>query len=124
MVKKQFLKFIVIGVFSTFVNYSVFYVLYNFLFFHYLFSSGVGFLAGVFAGYNLNKTWSFGIKEKSFEYVFKYYIVYTISLFLGLGSLYVLVNNLGILPEIANVITIGLTTCTNFIGIKIWVFKK
>ena len=124
MVKQQFLKFITIGVLSTIVNYTIFYALYRFLAVDYVVASGIGFVSGVFAGYGLNKNWTFGVKEKAKQYVYKYYIVYIVSLFLGLGFLEFLVVVLGIIPELANALTIILTTCTNFIGVKFWVFKK
>jgi putative flippase GtrA len=31
---------------------------------------------------------------------------------------------LGLSPELANFLAIGITTCTNFIGTKFFVFKK
>ena len=124
MITKQFYKFIVVGCFSTIINYCTFYILYKFLLVYYIVSSAIGFIAGVFAGYKFNKNWTFGIQEKAETYIYKYYIVYVISLFLGLGFLKILVAVVGLIPQIANILTIGLTTCTNFIGTKFWVFKK
>jgi len=124
MIKQQFSKFVIIGVFSTIINYATFYIFYEFLKFHYILSSAIGFMLGVIVGYGFNKNWAFGVKGKNCRYIYKYYIVYTISLFLGLGFLKFLVSVLEIMPEISNFLTIGLTTCTNFIGIKFWVFKK
>jgi len=121
--KKQLAKFIVVGVFSTLVNYSFFYLLYEFLGIYYLISAASGFIAGVLAGYGFNKKWTFGIKEKAKHYVYKYYITYIVSLVLSLFVLEFLVSQIGLTPEIANLLTIGFTTITNFIGIKAWVFK-
>lgn len=120
----QMAKFIVVGVFSTSINYGAFYILYNFLSAHYIIASMLGFVIGVFAGYIFNKSWTFNIQEKSPQHIYKYYIVYTISLFFGLGFLKFLVTVMGLIPEIANLLTIGLTTCTNFTGIKFWVFNQ
>ena len=124
MLKKQFSRFIVVGVFSTIVNYSIFYILYEFASFYYTLASAMGFIAGVFAGYGFNLAWTFEAKGQYAQYIYKYYIVYTVSLFLGLGFLEFLVSALSVIPEIANVLTIGLTTCTNFMGTKFWVFKR
>ena len=122
-IKKQFLKFIIVGGFSTIVNYSVFYFLYEILEVHYIISSASGFIVGVFAGYGFNKKWTFGIREKAARYAYKYYIVYIISLILSLFVLKFLVSQIGLSPEIANVLTICFTTITNFVGIKLWVFR-
>lgn len=124
MITQQFLKFIVIGGVSTIINYIVFYALYEFGSINYVISSAAGFIIGVFVGYGFNKRWTFGVKERTKQYVYKYYVVYTISLLLGLGFLKLLVVVLGLVPQIANVLTIGLTTCTNFMGTKFWVFRK
>ena len=124
MPEKQFFKFIVIGLLSTVINYGVFYALYEFFSIYYILSSAIGFITGVFAGYGLNKTWTFGVKNSRSRYIHKYCIVYIFSLFLGLGFLNFLVTVLDFTAEFANILTIGLTTCTNFMGIKLLVFKK
>ena len=123
-VKLELFRFIIIGVFSSTINYLAFYFLYNFFSVFYILASGVGFVAGVFVGYGLNKNWTFQIKEKKKQYVLKYLIIYLVSLFLGLFFLNFLVQILDSSPELANALTIILTTCTNFIGTKFWVFKK
>jgi putative flippase GtrA len=89
----------------------------------YLISSASGFIAGVLAGYGLNKKWTFGVKKTTKLDVYKYYITYSISLILGLLILKFLVSTIGISPEIANLLIIGFTTITNFVGIKFWVFR-
>lgn len=122
MIKKQFLRFILIGGFSTLVNYAIFYTLYQVFHLHYLTASSLGFLTGVLAGYTFNKNWTFESKTPPKHTWVKYLGLYLVSLMLGLGFLKGLVM-LGIPPLIANVLMIGLTTCTNFIGTKVWVFK-
>ncbi len=121
---KQLLRFVIIGIFSTVVNYCIFFGLYKFLSVNYIVASSIGFLAGVFAGYNFNKIWTFDIKAKSNIYIIKYYTVYIASLFFGLALLKIMVSLAQISPEIANIIVIVFTTCTNFCGTKLWVFKK
>ena len=123
MLVKQFSKFVIIGVLSTSVNFFVFYILLNVCFCHYLLSSGVGFLSGVFAGFGFNKCWTFEVKRKEISFVGKYILTYCCSLFIGLFFLEFQVRVFQISPEIANVFSIGLTTCSNFIGSKFWVFQ-
>ena len=124
MIKEQFLKFIIFGVLSTFVNYSVFFVLYKFFSLHYSLAYIIGFIAGIFLAYTFNKKWTFRIKENTKKYILKYFFVYIVSMILGLFCLKFLVNYLGVIAEISNVIIIGMTTCTNFLGVKFWVFRK
>ena len=124
MIEKQFLKFISVGIFSTLINYSVFYTLFALFDVNYLFSAGTGYVAGVYSGFSLNKGWTFGVISNSTNLLVKYFITYFISLTLGLILLRFLVIYIGITAEGANIIVIGFTTCSNFIGTKFWVFKK
>ena len=54
----------------------------------------------------------------------KYCLVYLASLLLSIIFLKIAVGLVGISPEIANIFAICLTTCTNFLGTKFFVFKK
>lgn len=120
----EFLRFIVVGALSTIVNYGVFYVLFI-SGVSYLMASALGFLSGVGVGYHLNKKWTYGHKARSSLVLkTKYLTVYAVSLVLGLAFLAGLVNSLGLDARLANVLTIGVTTMTNFIGTKFWVFRK
>ena len=123
MIKKQFFRFIIIGSFSTIVNYSFFFILYEFLSIYYIFASGIGFILGVFSSYSFNKSWTFQI-EKNKSYVFRYLTIYSLSLLIGLVFLNFLVEILVIMPLLGNLLTIGLTTILNFLGSKFLVFKN
>ena len=124
MLQKQFFKFLVIGVLSTLVNYLCFYVLFKHYLVYYLFSSALGFVAGVFVGYGLNKTWTFQVSKSSERYLHKYFAVYCISLLISILILKFMVSTLMFVPELANFVAIGVTTCTNFLGVKFLVFKR
>ena len=123
--KNQFLKFIIVGLFSTIINYCLFYLLLNFVNINYLVSSSCGFIAGVFGGFYLNKNWTYNDKNnKSKTLLWKYFSLYLTSLLISLIFLKITVDYIGLNPEIANLLAIGITTCINFIGTKFMVFKK
>ncbi|MDG1436751.1 MAG: GtrA family protein [Rickettsiaceae bacterium] len=123
-VSKQFYRFIVVGVWSTIINYGIFIALLELMDINYLLASAMGFISGVFAGYGFNRKWTFKVEaKKGNAEIIKYYIVYSASLVLSLAFLHGVVDVLGLDPKIANILAVGLTTCTNFIGIKIMVFK-
>lgn len=124
MIHKQFAKFLVIGGFSTIVNYAVFYGLFRFIGISYTSASIIGFVCGIFAGYQFNKNWTFSVKNSKTKHVLPYFAVYCVSLVLGIAFLKFLVEVYKVMPEIANFLMICLTTCTNFIGTKFLVFKK
>lgn len=121
--KLTFLKFALIGFFATVVNYVIFFALFKYFHVNYLLSSAVGYISGVMLGYNFNKKFTFKYQPStsSLESV-KYLIVYSFSLILGLLLLKLLVF-IGINVFISNVITIGFTTITNYLGSKYFVFN-
>ena len=121
MLETQLTKFLIVGGFSTVVNYAVFYSLLTFFQFGYLFASGSGFVSGVLFGYLINKSWTFEV-DSSEAFFFKYLVVYLFSLSLSLAVMEVLVGYFGLAAEIANILCIVITTCTNFVGVKHVVF--
>lgn len=123
MIRRQFARFVVIGLLSTAVNYAVFAALYRATGTGYLLSSGVGFVAGVVVGFAFNRRWTFEAEGAPASYLPAYFGVYAASLVLGLAFLKAGVALAGIRPEVANLLTIGLTTCTNFAGTKLLVFR-
>lgn len=125
MIKKQFLRFITVGLLCTTISYITFFVALRFFSINYLISSCLSFIAGIFVGFFLNKNWTFTSEDvQSKKIIIYYFTVYIISLGINLLFLRITVGGFGIMPEIAYFLGIGITTCTNFIGTKFFVFKK
>jgi len=121
----QLLRFVVVGLFSTAVNYAVFALLLYGLHLHYQLASAAGFFAGLVAGFGFNKNWTYQEANKATPLLWaKYVAVYGLSLLASLALLYGLVDRLGMDARLANLLGIVLTTCTNFIGTKFFVFRK
>ncbi|MBX9852360.1 MAG: GtrA family protein [Cytophagaceae bacterium] len=121
---QQALRYMAVGLFATLLNYGVFYFLLEFGKVNYLIASGTGFFSGVIAGYFFNRKWTFAHSRSSLGLLIKYNMVYLLSLALSLIILKVAVDYLRISPELGNIFAIGITTCTNFFGLKYLVFKK
>jgi len=125
MIKKQFLRFITVGLICTVISYISFFVALRFFSINYLISSCLSFMAGVFVGFFLNKNWTFTSGEvQTKKIIIHYFTVYIISLGINLLFLRITVGGFGMMPELAYFLAIGITTCTNFIGTKFFVFKK
>ena len=119
---RQALTFAVVGGISTVINYALFYLLLSFGT-NYLLSSASGYILGVLVGFVLNRNFTFiTAKGKYRSFIASYMAVYAVSLVLGLTFLSGLVM-VGVPVLIANVLNIGLTTITNFIGLKLFVFE-
>jgi len=121
---KQFVKFVLVGSISTVINYGFFFLLYSTLSLNYIIAAAIGYVIGLLVGFIINKSWTFQAQDKSRNFIFDYLIIYILSLLIGILFIRFLVEELKIMPEIANILVIGLITLTNFIGVKFFVFKK
>ena len=124
MISKQFIKFICVGVACTVINYFSFFLLLNFFYTNFFLASASGYLIGLLFGYFFNRVWTFHADEDFLIQKIKYLSTYIFSLIIGLLALNVLVKKLNLEPEIANIYVILVTTILNFLGTKVWVFKK
>jgi polyisoprenyl-phosphate glycosyltransferase len=115
--------FLFFGGLSTIVNYGVFYLLYALAGLNYLLSSGAGYASGVLFSFGFNRAVSFQSKGKAHHELAKYFAVYTASLLISLGLLWLLVDKAGMNALLANILVIIVTTCTNFLGCKWFVFR-
>ena len=121
---RQAFRYATVGLFATLLNYGIFYFLMEFGRVNYLVSSALGFFSGVIAGYFFNRKWTFKHSNSSWALLVKYNMVYLFSLILSLLILKIAVARFGISPELGNIFAIVITTCTNFLGLKYFVFKK
>ena len=125
--QKEFTKFCVVGFISTFVNYTIFFISYEYLGTYYVIASGIGYVAGVSLGYILNRRWTFFESKshtKKLREFTMYALVYIVSLAAGLFLLKLLVEFFNLNPLFANVLVTGLSATINFTGLKFFVFKK
>lgn len=122
-VADEFLKFIVVGVFSTAVNYSFFYIFFTKVGVMYLVSSAIGYMVGVVFSYFGNKIATFdtsaSFKKKEF---ILFFFVYLVSLCISLVALHFFVTMLGLSVLLANLFAIGISTVTNFTMLKLFLF--
>lgn len=124
LLSRQIFRFFLVAVIATLVNYSIFFILFEFLHLYYLLSSGIGFLSGVFLGYFLNSKYTFKITERSRKRMVKYYAVYSFSLCVSLLCLKLFVEGWKLDARYANVLVICITFFTNYIGTRFWVFRN
>ena len=124
-VRTQFLRFIISGIISTFINFIIFYIALKTFGLNILVSSSLGYLAGLLVGYKLNTKWSFEIERHLYwSSTLQYLAVYLISLGAGLITLDIIIDKFLISALLANFLIIIQTTTTNFLMIKFIVFKR
>jgi putative flippase GtrA len=121
----QFVKFGVVGILNTAVQFVVFIALFRWLNIPMMVASGLGYTAGIVNSYLINRVWTFQVKEKkqAGEF-FRFVAVNIVAMGVNLGTLKALVFYGGLLPEIAQVLAIGSSLVVNFAGNKWWTFRK
>lgn len=119
-IKKELKKFIVagfgavgtdLGIYYFFLHFSVSYI-----------AKGISFLSGTIVAFIINKYWTFGKKKKSYIEVFRFALLYSITLGVNVLTNKLVLDISGIVL-LSFIIATGVSTILNFIGQKFWVFK-
>lgn len=124
----QFLKFCLVGVSNTLVNYA-FYAFFVYLGLPYLVSNFLSFSISVTNSFYWNNRYTFKFKHtgiKSMLSVFaKSYLSYSVTgILLASILLWLFVDMLGMSQYLAQLATIPITVPINFILNKKWAYRK
>jgi len=122
----EFFKFGIVGLSGAVLNLMVFYLMTRFLGVHYMGSAVVAFVLAATSNYLLNKVWTFNEKigHKIARKFVQFFVVSIVTLGINLGILFALVENVGIHYMLAQAIAILLSMIFNYVGNKIWTFRK
>lgn len=122
----EFLKFALVGFIGTLINLLVLYSFTEFLGIYYILSAVFAFLVAATSNFILNKVWTFKEKigHKIFAKYYKFLSVSIVALVVNLFFLYTFTKFLKIYYLISQVLAIGISLIINFIGNKIWTFKR
>lgn len=126
---RHLIRFAIVGVINTGVDFGVFSFLKGILQVNSLISQVIGYSAGFINSFLLNKLWTFeGGKSKSqigtkIE-LYRFTIVNLASLSLSLLGLRYMEIDLKINTYVAKVIVTAFVQLVNYLGYKLWVFRK
>jgi len=137
--KKQIIKFGLIGFLAVFVDMGIYYLLLNSFpesmkdaAYPEVIAKSLSFMCGTFVTYNLNKMWTWRKRDKSNSRFAKFMLLYGASMLVNvaINSLLLFVlheyQHIFDLPNkyfIAFVGATGTSAMLNFAGQKIWVFR-
>ena len=120
----QLLKFCLVGVSGYVVNLVVFTLLVKGAGAHYLLAATCSFLVAVTNNYTWNRLWTFRHQRGHYAYQgMRFLVVSTTALCANLLVLYLLVRA-GMSEVPAQAIAIVLVTPLNFVGNKLWSFRR
>lgn len=119
----QFIKFNLVGIINTAVDFAVFTLL-TILGMHHMISQVISYSCGVVNSYLWNKFWTFKQKRAvSGAEALKFIIVNIVSLGVSLIFLYIFRDKIGLHVMVSKVIATLFSLVVNFTGNKFWVFK-
>lgn len=118
------IKFGLVGVLNTLINWIIFAVL-NFVGVYYIIANVIAYVIATINSYIWNSRWVFKYKgEDKKETTTKFILLNLAGLALNTMILYLLVDLIGLNKLIALVITTVIVMVINYIVNKIWVFKE
>lgn len=122
----QFVRFAMVGVIGTFVNISILYLLTERYGIYYIVSAFFGFIIAATVNFILNKIWTFGegLKTNITQKYVRFFIVSLIALTINIFFLYIFTEYFKVYYIVSQIIAIGFSLTINFIGNKIWTFRK
>lgn len=122
---KQILKFGVVGGLAFVIDYTLLYLLTEFLNIHYLVSSIISFSVSVIFNYILSIKWVFDVNKKQDVKEFIIFIVLSI-IGLGINSLimYIMVDLMNVYYMASKIVATAVVMVYNFITRKIFIEGK
>ena len=120
----RFVKFGMVGVLNTLVNWIIFFIL-NRLGMYYIFSNVIAYSISTIHSYLWNTLWVFKYKDKaSTDTTFKFVTLNVVGLLLNTAILYILVDLFNLNKMLGLIITTIIIMFINYAVNKIWVFKR
>ena len=117
-------KFGAVGASGYVVNLVVYTLLLRRAHFHYLVAATCSFVVAASWNYLWNRSWTFRAERGHFGYQgMRFFVVSGLVYFANLGVLGLLVT-LGVGKIIAQAIAIAVVTPLNFLGNKLWSFRR
>jgi putative flippase GtrA len=124
---KQFLRFAVVGVSNTLVDFAVYFFLTRTILF---FSANI-YIANVLAfiiaatwSYVANRTWTFKVESPpSAQEALKFYFATASTFLLNMATFYLTISTFGLYDLVAKLVATVVSMVSNFVLNKLWVFS-
>jgi putative flippase GtrA len=123
---RQFIKFGIVGVGNTLVDFLVYFLLTRYFDFYYLVANAVSFIMAATLSFTLNKFWTFRDRRRHVikgQYA-KFIVVSTIGAILAEGTLFIFVHFFGVHDLLAKLLVVTIVVFWNFFANKFWTFRQ
>jgi putative flippase GtrA len=121
---KRIIKFGIIGLSGTVIDFSVLTLLVELAGFNILIANAISFIFGATNNFVWNKFWTFRNKDRKFrKQFFKYLTVAFIGLIINTALMHLFIT-LGLHYLIAKVVIAAIVVIWNYNGNKFWTFRQ
>lgn len=121
---KQIIKFGIVGGIAFLIDYSLLYILTEFLEIYYLYSSVVSFIVSLVFNYILSIKWVFDVSRKQNSKDFILFVVLSIiGLEINQLVMYIMVEKVNIWYMLSKIVATAIVMIWNFITRKIFIEK-
>ena len=122
----QFFRYTIVGGLAFVADYSLLFVLTEYLGLHYLVSATISFIVGLTINYILSIFWIFRhskLESRIIEFII-YGIIGVIGLFINNAMLYLLTDYVSLYYMLSKLITAAVVMGWNFVGRKLILFNN
>ena len=123
---RQFITFCGVGAINTLAGLAMILTLSEIFGLHYMLANFLGYCFGLLIGFVLHRSITFRneadrtlIKREFVNFV----LIFAIAYLVQLGALYVLVEWLGVITQLSQILAIGIYTLINYFGNKVITFR-
>lgn len=121
----QLIKYGLVGIINTSITAIIMYLLMNGFGVDYTISNAIGYIAGFFNSFMLNKIWTFkSNKASTISQFIRFAVVFAICYILQLGLVVLFVEHFKISENISQLIGMIFYTLIGFFFNKIFTFKQ
>jgi putative flippase GtrA len=122
---RQFIKFCLVGIFNTIIDYGVYLFFTRSLGLYFLYANILAILIAMTFSFFVNKYWTFKNFEKKIKSQYaKFFLIGIVYFFLYNIIFYLCVHNFKIYDLLAKIIAIAIGLSWNFVANKYWTFRK
>jgi putative flippase GtrA len=121
----QVIKFLLVGLLNTAIQYLVFLTLYEIVRVNYLVASTAGYCLGILNSYVLNKRWTFASATgEILPEAMRFATVNLVALGTNTGLLFLLVSTQNMQPRFAQLWALASSVSVNFVLNRYWTFAQ
>ncbi|WLG43455.1 GtrA family protein [Pseudomonas sp. FP1740] len=127
MIKRELAVFLVVGSLTVLIDFLTYRGLVWTGWMNVDLAKAIGFLTGTLFAYFANKVWTFGHQEHAPGSVWRFALLYAITLSTNVlvnAACLALLSTMSIAVQIAFLIATGVSAILNFLGMKLFVFKS